>query len=169
VSAPLPAPGDRARVTTWVAVAPVDAFEVFTSEIDLWWRHGIAYRGGRGKATMRFRGGAGGALIEELPDGTTRIIGKVLAWEPGARLLFEWRGSNFVGTQRTEVEVRFEAARDGTEVTLEHRGWAALPADHPARHGMEGSAFSGMIGRWWGELCSSYRERVADRVEAASR
>ena len=164
MNAPLPLAGDRARVTTWVAVDPVDAFEVFTSEIDLWWRRGRRYRGGEGQAALRFRGGAGGALVEQLADGTTRIIGKVLAWEPGARLMFEWRGSNFEGTQRTEVEVRFEAARDGTQVTLEHRGWAAIPADHPARHGMQGSAFTGMIGRYWGDLCTSFREHAAERA-----
>lgn len=163
MSAPLPLPGDRARVITWVAVEPHDAFEVFTGEVDLWWRRGRAYRDGDGRSTLRFRGGAGGALVEEHANGTTRIIGKVLAWEPGARLVFEWRGSNFEQTQRTEVEVRFEAQRDGTQVTLEHRGWASLPADHPARHGMSGGAFTGMIGRWWGDLCTAFREHAAER------
>ncbi|MCY1040419.1 hypothetical protein OV208_03720 [Corallococcus sp. bb12-1] len=28
---------DRARVTTFVAVSPLDTFEVFTQEIDAWW------------------------------------------------------------------------------------------------------------------------------------
>ena len=37
-------PADRARVTTFVAVDPGEAFAVFTGEIDAWWRRGVAFR-----------------------------------------------------------------------------------------------------------------------------
>src|SRR5438552_787921 len=46
--------GDRVAVQTFVGV-PIDvAFEVFTEEIDEWWRRGPAYRLAKGKTgTMR--------------------------------------------------------------------------------------------------------------------
>lgn len=35
------APGDQATIAVLVAVEPAVAFEVFTQEIDLWWRRGL--------------------------------------------------------------------------------------------------------------------------------
>lgn len=32
--------GDRASATVFVAVPPADAFAIFTTEIDAWWRTG---------------------------------------------------------------------------------------------------------------------------------
>ena len=39
-----PRPGDQARATVLVAVPPDVAFQVFTEEIDQWWRRGLKYR-----------------------------------------------------------------------------------------------------------------------------
>lgn len=83
-------------------------------------------------------------------------------WEPPSRLVFEWRGQNFGPDERTEVEVRFESRQGGTQVTLEHRGWAAFPEDHPARRG--GQTFCDMLGLWWGDLLTSYRANLRERV-----
>jgi hypothetical protein len=55
------------------------------------------------------------------------------------------------------VSLRFEPVEGGTRVTLEHRGWAAIREDHPARHGLTGTAFIAMIGLWWGELATALR------------
>lgn len=158
---------DRARVTTFVAVDPTDAFDVFTTEIDLWWRRGPAFRaGGPGGSLLRFEdsGGAGKRLVEIDPDaGSARLIGRVLAWEPGARLVFEWRGANFADDEVTEVEVLFEALGRGTRITLEHRGWAAIRGDHPVRHGQVGHGFTDMIGRWWGDLATALRRHIEAR------
>ncbi|MFO0985355.1 MAG: SRPBCC domain-containing protein [Planctomycetota bacterium] len=154
---------DSARVTTFVAVAPHDAFEVFTEETDLWWRRGPRYRfSPEQNGMIRFDGGEGGRLVETFADGTEFVCGKVLVWEPGRRLVFEWRARAFGPDERTEVEVLFEAMNDGTQVTLEHRGWASLPDDHPVRRGLgSGQAFADMIGLWWGELATSYRAHVS--------
>jgi uncharacterized protein YndB with AHSA1/START domain len=150
-----PGPADRARVTTFVAVSPADAFEVFTQEIDAWWGRGPRYRARQG--VLRFEGALGGRLVEELPDGSEFEIGRVLAWEPAERLLFEYRVQNFQPGEVTHVEVRFEEASGGTRVTLEHRGWESIPAKHPVRHGHEGVAFTAQIGSFWGALLTSYR------------
>lgn len=155
---------DSVRVTTHVAVEPADAFEVFTRETDLWWRKGPRFRFGGGRVgVLRFEEKAGGRLTESFEDGTTFEVGVVRAWEPGARLVFEWRGRNFEGDQRTEVEVRFTARGEGTEVVLEHRGWSKLPAAHPARHGLVGRAFEDMLGLWWGQIVTSYRVQAGNR------
>jgi uncharacterized protein YndB with AHSA1/START domain len=156
-------------VTTYVAVDPIAAFEVFTRETDLWWRRGPRHRFGRARrGVLHFEPGTGGRLFEEYDDGEQPElfeVGKVLAWEPGARLLFEWRILNFAPGERTEVEVRFEPTDGGTRVTLEHRGWSALPEDHPARHGLTGEAFTSMIGLWWGEILTTLRVYISAKAK----
>jgi hypothetical protein len=156
--------GDKARVTMFVAVEPQVAFDVFTRETDLWWRRGPKFRpSGRHAGVLQFEPSEGGRLFESYQVGAaTNLVevGRIKAWEPPARLLFEWRNANFAPDERTEVEVWFESAPGGTQVILEHRGWSALRPDHPARHGLEGGAFTSMIGMWWGELLTSLRERL---------
>jgi uncharacterized protein YndB with AHSA1/START domain len=152
---------DRVKATVFVRIPPADAFEVFTKETDLWWRRGPRYRFvGHRPGVLGFEGRAGGRLTETADDGTVFEVGEVLAWEPGARLVFAWRGRNFAAHERTEVEVRFVAKNGGTEVALEHRGFAALPDTHPVRHGLDGPAFIESIGFWWGDLLTSYRQRA---------
>lgn len=157
-------PPDVARVTAFVALDPREAFEVFTEEIDAWWRRGPKWRVGGGEGTLRFEGGAGGRLVELHGGGREVEIGRIVAWEPGARLAFEWRLRSFAAGEVTHVEIRFERAEGGTRVVLEHRGWEAFTASHPVRHGLIGTAFTDMIGLWWGDLMTSYRAHSAKRV-----
>ena len=158
-------PGDQATVSIHVAIDPASAFAVFTQEIDRWWRRGPAYRvAGRAPGVLCFEAGVNGRLFEqyETPSGThLHEVGRVLVWEPPARLVFSWRGANFADDETTEVEVQFEPTAAGTRVTVQHRGWASLRRDHPARHGLEGAELSRMIGLWWGKLMSSLLELIA--------
>jgi uncharacterized protein YndB with AHSA1/START domain len=163
-------PGDRATVTAFVAVTPHDAFEVFTTEIDLWWKQGPKFRiAGRRRGQLHFEGGLGGRMFESFvasqASSATRTVevGRITAWEPPRRLEFEWRGVNFAPGESTIVEVTFEPSGRGTNVTVQHRGWSALRSDHPVRHGKESADFLRMIGMWWGELLTSLREHVAAR------
>jgi uncharacterized protein YndB with AHSA1/START domain len=150
---------ETARVTTFVAVSPDDAFDVFTEEIDRWWQRGQRFRMMRAaQSELRFERDARGRRLVERSGDELFEIGRVLAWEPGRRLVFEWRASNFAADECTEVEVRFEPSGAGTRVTLEHRGWEAIRREHPVRHGREGGAFGAMIGAYWGELMSGYRQ-----------
>jgi hypothetical protein len=51
---------DAVIVTAFVAVDPALAFEVFTHDVDTWWRRGPQYRPGRGRdGTMRLEGRVG--------------------------------------------------------------------------------------------------------------
>jgi uncharacterized protein YndB with AHSA1/START domain len=155
---------DAAVVTTIVAVDPRRAFEVFMTEVDLWWKKGPRFRFDPTRdGTLRFEPGVGGRLIESYAAGDEFVVGRVLAWEPGRRLAFEFRGRTFAPHEATEVEVLFEPVPSGTRVTLEHRGWSKLRPDHPTRHGFEGQAFVDMIGLWWGELLVTFRLRPSSR------
>lgn len=161
--------GDKVRVQTFVQVPIADAFEVFTLEIDQWWRRGKQYRiGGKYPGVMHLEPKLGGRLFEQYgKDGSAvHEIGTITAWEPPAHFAFTWRGINFQAGEATEVDVWFEARNDGTRVTLEHRGFAALPADHPVRHGKPVVEFIGELGMWWAGLLTSLRERAEARVTA---
>jgi len=69
--------------------------------------------------------------------------------------------ARFAPDEQTEVDIQFEPTASGTLVTVTHSGLAALRADHPARHGMQGAEFSRMIGLWWGGQMSSLRSICA--------
>jgi uncharacterized protein YndB with AHSA1/START domain len=161
-------PGDCATISVQVAVPPQDAFDVFTREIDRWWRQGPRFRiAGRRRGTLFLEEGVGGRLFEtfELSAGTRTIeAGRVTVWEPPARLAFEWRAANFKPGEKTFVDVVFEPLGSGTLVTVRHRGWSAIPNDHPARHGEVGAAFVRSMGLWWGDLMTSLREHIAHTV-----
>jgi uncharacterized protein YndB with AHSA1/START domain len=171
MTSPAPA-GDSAAVSVRVAVSRDDAFDVFTREIDLWWKQGPQFRiAGRRRGTLHLEPGIGGRLFEtfELSTGSRTIeVGRMTSWDPPARIAFEWRGVNFKPHEKTFVEVVFEPSGEGTLVTVRHRGWSSLPDDHPARHGLVGAEFSRMIGMWWGQLMSSLREHVAGRTPPLS-
>ena len=158
---------DDVTVTTVVAVDPATAFEVFTNEIDAWWKTGPRFRvNADRKSAMRFEGGVGGRLLEVYDDASDDAFehGRILVWEPADRLVFQMGGRDFQPGESTEVEVRFETAEQGTRVTVEHRGWDRFPKGHRVRHGLEGSAFRNLMGVWWGDLLVSLRQE-ADRSE----
>lgn len=159
--------GDSTRVSVTVAVPPLLAFEIFTEEIDRWWRRGIKFRQTSGRrGFLRIEPQVGGRLFESI-DGEAGPhvfeVGRVRVWEPPRRLAFTWRSANYAAHEQTEVDVEFAPAVAGTLVTVTHRGLSALRTDHPARHGLQGAEFSRMIGLWWGEQMSSLREVCAAR------
>lgn len=107
-----------------VAVDPVTAFDVFTTEIEEWYRKGatVLTQAARG-STLRFEPGVGGRLLEVRDDGSLPITrGQITIWEPGRHLLF-------VDRRDAEVEIWFHAFDEGTRVVLEHRGLDKLPPD----------------------------------------
>lgn len=133
------------RVSVEVDVDPATAFEVFTAEIDRWYVRGpYSWMAPDRAVGIRFEPGVGGRLIEVHDEATGEgyAFGRVLAWEPGHRLVFADLVSGATPGEPpdppTEVEVRFEPAGAGTRVTLEHRGLDRLPpgvAEQKRRHG----------------------------------
>ncbi|HWS64067.1 MAG TPA: hypothetical protein VN325_15025 [Steroidobacteraceae bacterium] len=101
--------GATARVSVTVAVAPAAAFEIFTRDIDRWWRRGIKFRNaasGAGFIAMEPR--VGGRLFESF-DGErgphVLEVGRIRVWDPPRLLVFSWRNTNFAPDEHTEVEV----------------------------------------------------------------
>lgn len=165
-----PAPaGDQVTTSALVRVEPAEAFRLFTEEIDQWWRRGFKYRvAGRARGILCLEPRVGGRLFESFDSSEgTRVVetGRVTAWAPPARLVFEWRSVTFAPAEKTEVEVCFDPSPTGTLVTVTHRGWEAIRADHPVRHGQPSREFLRTMGLWWGDLLGALRVHAA-RSEA---
>jgi len=142
-------------VSLRVKASPREAFDVFTQEIDAWWRpNGLFEITPRGDGALSFE--AQERLITTLSTGKTFEIGRVTAWSPGELLAFSWRQANFAPDQRTHVEVRFEPAGDETRVTVEHRGWDAIPQAHAARHGFPLAATQMRLAEHWRALLGAF-------------
>jgi Activator of Hsp90 ATPase homolog 1-like protein len=114
-----------------VALDPGRAFEVFTEEIDRWWRPGpINWYDSARAVGIRFEPGVGGRWIEVYDEaaGDVLEIGRITVWEAGSRLVMTYvDGGHELGG--TELEIRFEPVEGGTRVVLEHRGWESVPTD----------------------------------------
>jgi uncharacterized protein YndB with AHSA1/START domain len=137
-------------VSLRVPATPLETFEIFTREIHLWWQPSDFFRfTPRDGGVLSFEPGEGGRFIETLPGGTVFVIGRIRVWRPGERLVFGWRQATFTKDQNTEVEVRFEPAGAETRVTVEHRGWDSVPAEHVARHNFANLAFLERHAVWW--------------------
>lgn len=151
-----------ATVAVRVGVPPQVAFDLFTREIDQWWRRGPKYRhAGSAGGSIHIEPRLGGCVYERWRDarGEQRFdLGRVTAWEPPLRLCFGWRNATFTELERTEVEITFAAVGTGTLVTVRHRGWESLRKDHPARHGLDDDvALAREVALWWGGLLAALR------------
>jgi len=173
MSAPVAASprGDRVSVSVFVDAPPAIAFEVFTTQIDQWWRHGLKFRaGGSRRSVLHLEPHLGGRLFETIepaepdPRAPTSVVqtGTVVAWDPPHALEIEWRAVNFAPHEKTLVAVRFEPRADGTSVTLVHSGFASLPPDHPVRHGQPADVFVRRMAMWWSDQMASLRMRVEE-------
>ncbi|MEI9993204.1 MAG: SRPBCC family protein [Rhizomicrobium sp.] len=148
-------------VSVRVRAAPQAAFDLFTREIALWWRPSPLFRfTPRDGGVLSFEGGEGGRFIETLPNGKVFVIGRILVWQPGARLVFGWRQATFTKDQNTQVEVRFEAVGEETRVTVEHTGWDTVPDSHVARHTASNLVFLRRHGEYWQGLLASFAARA---------
>lgn len=133
-----------------VAATPLAAFEAFTDAIGDWWVPDPLFAlTPRGDGQLRFEPGVGGRLVTTLPNGREFEVGRITAWEPGARLALSWRQASFPPGIATAVEVRFEPVGEETRVTVEHRGWERIPQAHPARHGLDLLLFQRRQGEHW--------------------
>lgn len=144
-----------------VRASPARAFEVFTREINAWWRpSGLFQLTVRGDGRLCFEGEKGGRLITTLDNGRVFEIGRIQRWAPGEGLSFSWRPPSFREDQSTEVDVRFEPIGDETRVTVEHRGWAEIPREHVSRHGFPDHATLARAADWWRGCLEGLRMHV---------
>jgi uncharacterized protein YndB with AHSA1/START domain len=99
-----------------------DAFRLFTEEISTWWPFPSHSIGGDDTVAAVFEPQSR-RLYEVLADGTEHDWADIVIWEPPHRFVLTWHPNP---ERRTEVEVRFVDAGEGTRVELEHRGWERL-------------------------------------------
>jgi uncharacterized protein YndB with AHSA1/START domain len=100
------------------------SFSAFTSGIGRWWPRSKSI-GATAQVDVVLEGRAGGRWYELGTDGAECEWGKVLVWEPPARVVLAWQiGSDWKYDPAlvTEVEVTFTALVGGaTRVDIEHR------------------------------------------------
>ena len=119
------------RKSIVVEASPAAAFSLFTAGIDRWWpkTHGI----GRGPVKQSvLEPFVGGRWYSRHEDDSIAVVGHVLVWEPGERLVVSWEiSADWKPDPRpaftSEVEVRFSPEADGrTRVDLEHRNFERM-------------------------------------------
>lgn len=122
------APGDdpncvRKAMTVQAPVAI--AWRVFTGGIGRWWPLGTHKIGKAPAVDAVIEPHVGGRWYERGDDGSTCDWGRVLVWEPPARLVLSWQVSanwQHDSSLNTEVEVRFTPeGANATRLELEHR------------------------------------------------
>jgi uncharacterized protein YndB with AHSA1/START domain len=101
------------------------AWRVFTEKMGTWWPLS-SYKIGKARAIDAVvEPRVGGRWYERGDDGSTCDWGRVLVWDPPARLVLTWDiGADwqFDPTLNTELELKFIAdGPDRTRVELEHR------------------------------------------------
>jgi uncharacterized protein YndB with AHSA1/START domain len=145
------------RKNVRVKVSPGRAFEIFTARAGSWWlkTHSISATKSPIKDVV-IEPRRGGRWFERGEDGSEYDWGKVLAWEPPARLLLAWQIDahfHFDPAVETEVEIRFTAEGNGTLVELEHR--------HLERLGDTTEGLRGPFERGWTALLDSFAATAA--------
>lgn len=102
------------RTSLEVSQEPAAAFAGLLDELEL----ALARRG------IRFEPGPGGRVWSGDDE-----IGRVVAWEPGARARLEWRATPWAEAEPAELELRAEPLEQGARLVLELRGWDAVAGD----------------------------------------
>jgi uncharacterized protein YndB with AHSA1/START domain len=119
------------RKSVRVSASQARAFEVFSAGIGRWWPK--SHHIGTSELDAHvIELKANGRWYERGVDGVECEVGKVLVWEPPARLVLGWQLTpdwKFDPNLITEVEVRFiPDGANATVVELEHRNLDRLGA-----------------------------------------
>lgn len=148
------------RTAVTIEVTREHAFSVFTERLDTWWPRSH-YNGTGELAEAVLEPRAGGRWYARGTDGSIGVWGRVLTWDPPARLLLGWQLDaefEYDPTLVTEVEVTFtELGPHRTRVELEHRNLDRFGAQASAMR----DTFGG-DGGWTGML-----RTYAEQAEAA--
>ncbi|MGQ0849886.1 MAG: nuclear transport factor 2 family protein [Actinomycetota bacterium] len=131
-------PAGEVTVTTIVALAPDDAFDLFTEHLDRWWVRAPSMSAG---SVVHFEGGR---LIAADANGAD-VLAVVSVWSRPSRIEMQWGGPHAEEGDRVAVE--FQPEGEGTRVTVHHLRAGLMPSE----------AKSAVIGLWWGDLLSRYR------------
>ncbi len=100
-----------------LALPPAQSFELFTSQIGLWWPPDRRHLNDPNSQLFLL---ADGRFYERANNGMELDLGRVRLWESPQRIVLDF----YMGTDAahpTEVEIRFDPEGDGTRVSVNHR------------------------------------------------
>ena len=126
---------NEVRAEVFVPHSPQRSFDLFTQEVNRWWRRGERY-GGPDVRSHRFEPFVGGRFLE-IHEQREGVLGVITVWDPPERLAFTWRQSNWEPHEQTAVQVTFTAVDGGTRVELRHYGFDAISSDVGCEVGYE--------------------------------
>jgi uncharacterized protein YndB with AHSA1/START domain len=148
----------RASVT--VEASRDRAFAVFTDGISSWWPLDTHHIGAETPVAEIIEPGEGGRWFERDGQGNECDHGRVLVWDPPARLVLSWEiTADWVHDPGTssEVEVRFEAVgATTTRVDVEHRKLSVFGARAAEMKGVFSSegGWPGLVRRFAGAVAA---------------
>jgi hypothetical protein len=74
-----------------------------------------------------------GIVFDPGPGGYVREgsveVGRIISWQPGEQVVLQWHPADWQPDERATIELRFEAAREGTAITLILEGLEKLIGD----------------------------------------
>jgi uncharacterized protein YndB with AHSA1/START domain len=127
-----------------VACSPAHAFDTWARRTSTWWPTSHSVSTERG-LIVTFEPRVGGRIYERTPGGDEHDWGRVLAWEPPARIVYSWH-LRADAADATEVEIRFEPAQGGgTRVEIQHRGWERLGEAAASRRDGNNTGWSSLL------------------------
>ena len=141
--------------TLFVPVRPVEAFRIFTEDLEAWWPVESHSLSAATDALPRRVVVTKEAVVETKSDGTTGLWGKVTAWEPGMRFAMDWHVGR-PADEATFLDVRFEARGDGTRVTLIHDGFDILAGEGPQMRTRYNGGWDLVLGQCFAGACSGH-------------
>ncbi len=140
--------------TVFVNASPEKAFRRFTEHMIDWWP-AFATISKTPRSQIVLEPHVEGRWFERDDEGTETQWGRVLAWDPPARLLLTWQIDatwSFDPTFETELELTFVAKDGGTEVTLEHRNLE--------RYGESAAKQREMLDGGWPTIITNFAENM---------
>jgi hypothetical protein len=140
------------RITFSVACAPEQTFGLWTEETSSWWplSHTVSAETG---VEIIIEPGVGGRIYERTPAGVEYEWGQITLWEPPNRIGYLWHLRQD-RADATEVDITFAADQhDGTEVSIEHRGWERLGARGPERRQQNEHGWDSLLPHFQAAAC----------------
>jgi hypothetical protein len=107
------------RHSVVVALAPEDAFDLFTRGIGRWWPFKGHSCSDAAEADVAFEPRVGGLVTEVAPDGARHSWGALTEWSPPGGFAMVWHPGQPV-ENATRLAVRFTPVPGGCEVAVEH-------------------------------------------------
>ena len=150
MNAPEPPPVHHRLV---VALAPAEAFALFTQGIARWWPFKGHSCSGEAAVDVAFEARVGGQVTELARDGARHAWGRLTAWDPPRHFAMTWHPGQ-IADRATVLAVRFTAVDGGCEVALTHGGWAA--------RGDDAAEARDSYDQGWGTVLALYGQHAAE-------